>query len=64
MSDASSSQLFVFSIILRCVEIRGALEGVSNARADVFRAHVAFEFGLLHELGGLFAGAAEQQRTA
>ena len=47
--------------MLCAIETRGALECVGDAWADIFRADVAFKFGLLHELGGLFAGAAEQQ---
>jgi len=43
------------------IEAGSALEGVSDAWADVFCADVTLEFGLLHELGGLFARAAEQQ---
>ena len=60
MSDAPSSQLFVRSIILRCIEIGGAFESVGDTGTDVFRAHMAFEFGLPHELGWLFARAAKE----
>src|SRR5580704_9018422 len=63
-SDVPSSELLVWLSLSCVIKIRGALEGVSNARADVFRAHMTFEFGLLHELGGLFARATEQERPA
>ena len=46
------------------LETRGALECVGDARTDIFRADVTLEFGLMHEFGGLFASAAEQQRAA
>src|SRR5689334_7132022 len=46
------------------VNLGGALEGLGDAGANIFGADVALEFGLLHELGGLLAGAAEQQRAA
>jgi len=46
------------------IETGSALEGVSDTWADVFCADMALEFSLLHKLGGLFAGTAEQQRTA
>jgi hypothetical protein len=47
---------------LNCLmEAGGSLEGVGDAWADVCWADVAFEFGLLHELGGLFAGTAEEE---
>lgn len=50
--------------LFRFVDCGSAGDGVGDARADIFRAHVAFEFGLLHELGGLFAGAAEEEMAA
>ena len=37
---------------------------MGDAGADVFRADVAFEFGMLHEFGGLFAGATEEEMAA
>ena len=51
----------VSSGVSSLVKAGGALEGVGDAWADVCWADVAFEFGLLHELGGLFARATEQQ---
>src|SRR5260370_33051801 len=48
----------------KTVQISGALQGVRNVRANIFGADVTFEVGLLHELGGLLAGTAEQQGTA
>jgi hypothetical protein len=42
----------------KTVQISGALQGVRNVRANIFGANAALEVGLLHELGGLFAGAA------
>ena len=41
------------------VDLGGAVEGFGNAGANIFGADVALEIGLLHELGRLFAGAAE-----
>src|ERR1700730_5547717 len=46
------------------VHLGGAVEGFGDAGANVLGADVAFEFGLAHELGGLFAGTAEQKRAA
>ena len=46
------------------MEFGGAQQCVVDARANVFRTDVAFERGLLHELRGLFPGAAEKQRSA
>jgi hypothetical protein len=43
------------------VEAVSALEGLGDAWAYIGRADVTFELGLLHQLGGLFAGTAEQQ---
>ena len=46
---------------MRPMEIRSPLYRIGNACADIFRADMAFELGLMHELRGLFAGTAEQQ---
>src|SRR6266566_7543235 len=43
------------------IDLRGALQGFRNARADILLADVPFEIGLLHQLRGLFAGAAQKQ---
>jgi hypothetical protein len=42
----------------KTVQISGALQSVLNVRANVFGADVALEFGLVHELRGLFTCAA------
>jgi len=49
---------------MRAIEVPGPLYRIGNAFADIFRADMAFEPGLMHELCGLFAGAAEQKRSA
>ena len=41
------------------VEAGGALKSVSDAWADILGTDVALKFGLIHQFGGLFAGAAE-----
>src|SRR5947207_14477684 len=43
------------------IDLRGALQGLRNARADILLADVPLEIGLLHQLRGLFAGAAQKQ---
>src|SRR5215467_2510737 len=48
----------------RLVDDACAGDGFGDAGANVFRANVAFKFGLLHELSGLLACAAEEQVTA
>lgn len=58
-----------FWAVLSCspcglVKAGRALESVSDAWADIGRADVTFELGLLHQLGGLFASAAEEEITA
>lgn len=51
-------------IVLRVMNRSGAGDGAVNAGADIFSADVAFKFGLLHELCGLFACAAEKEVAA
>src|SRR5579883_1673260 len=46
------------------VDFGGAGEGGGDAGADIVGSDVAFEFGLMHERGGLLAGTAKQQRAA
>src|SRR5215471_20809447 len=48
----------------RLVDDACAGDGFGDAGANVFRANVAFKFGLLHKLSGLLACAAEEQVTA
>jgi len=42
----------------------GAFQSRGNARAYVSRADVLFKFGLVHQAGGLFARAAEDEAAA
>ena len=46
------------------IENLGAFQGDGNTRADVPRADVLFKFGLMHQTGGLFTRAAEDQAAA
>src|SRR5215470_5792701 len=41
-----------------------ACDGIGDAGADVFRADMALEFGMFHELSGLLACAAEEKVAA
>jgi hypothetical protein len=54
-----SGKLLVRGGVVCCIETRSALERVCDARADIFCAYVALEFGLSHEFGGLLTSAAE-----
>ena len=51
--------LFLFRGVTLLVDLGGAVEGFGDAGANIFGAHTALEIRLPHELGGLFAGAAE-----
>jgi hypothetical protein len=46
------------------IDVSSALQGIIDAWTDVFDAYVALEFRLFHELRGLFARAAQEQRPA
>ena len=50
--------------VVSAVYIGCARERFVDAAAYIFRADVAFEFGLLHELRRLFSRATEKQRAA
>ena len=57
--DYLSGKLLVRGSVVCSMETRGTFDGIGDARTDVFRADVALEFGLMHELGGLFASSAQ-----
>src|SRR6266567_4664328 len=53
-----------FVRMAQSIYFRSPLQRFGNASANVFSADVAFELGLLHELRGLFARAAKEQRAS
>ena len=48
---------------MRTIEFRGSLDRLSNAGANIFRAHVTLKLCLLHQLRGLFPCSTKQQRA-
>ena len=54
----------VRACVVLLMHVGCAFQRFADAGTNIFRADVAREFRLLHELGGLFSCSAEKQRSA
>jgi len=50
VSTPRSQFFLILARVLPAIDFRSALQRFRNASADILRANVAFEFGLLHQL--------------
>src|SRR5713226_5190098 len=62
-SDLSVRTNFGLGRVQRLVDLSRALQRVVDTGTDILCADVAFEIRLLHQLGGLLARSAEQERS-